>query len=123
MTRKKSETISASELLNGKQWVFLCFTRERLMKLKTMLCEAIVATNKGMHIGHIHFPTGVLWNGKGCEGFTVPKDELPWSLLSPGLWKHFGYEMPETTSDLFTLGVSPEDDAELDRVGLFRKSG
>jgi hypothetical protein len=36
-----------------------------------------------------------------------------------GLRKHFGYEYPEPTSDAFTLGVTPEDDELLDRVGLF----
>jgi hypothetical protein len=107
------------EFLDGSHWSFLCFTPERAEKAMVMLCELIVETGQTLSIGRVYFPPGTLWNGRECNAMFVPKAQLAGSTLARGLRKHFGYENPEPESDVFTLGVTPEEDAALDRVGLF----
>jgi hypothetical protein len=107
------------DLLNGQHWLFLCFTPARYELCRTMLLEIIVATDKALSIGVAQIPPAVLWNGEACVALTVPKAQLPAATLAAGLRKHLGYECPEVDSDVFTLGVTPEDDAALSRVGLF----
>jgi hypothetical protein len=104
-------------LLDGQHFVFLCFLPGRAASL-----GKVVAAAKGPGpVGLVHFsvPPGALWNGEACEVFAVPKSAVGRAALDRGLREHLGYEMPAAESDLFTLGVTPEDDAELGRVGLF----
>src|SRR5262245_39886552 len=107
------------QYLGGTHWVFLCFLPDRWDAVQTMIAEWMVELNRDLTVTAIHFPAGVLWNGEECHTLTVPKADIPHELLARGLRKHFGYENPPTESDWFTLGVDMDDDAELDRVGLF----
>jgi hypothetical protein len=84
-----------------------------------MLLELIVETGQAMHLGRAQIPAGVLWNKRPCLLVCVPKKELPAAVLVRGLRKHLGYECPEPTSDVFTLGIPPDEDAALGKVGLF----
>jgi len=102
-----------------RHWSFLCFTPERGDQLQAMLTE--IAENKTFPVSTIYFPPGVLWNGEECNAVFVPKSDLDRATLLRGLRRHLGYEAPGRTSDIFTLGVTPEDDEALDRVGLFGK--
>jgi hypothetical protein len=92
---------------------------ERLEKLTVMIAEAVLATGTTFQLGRVVFPPGVLWNGEACVACFVRKDQLGPAVLAAGLRKHLGYELPEPDSDVFTLGVTPEDDTRLERVGLF----
>jgi hypothetical protein len=109
------------QLLDGSHWSLLCFTPERAERLQVMLYEINVARGEALPITHIYFPPGVLWNGQQCNAVFIRKSDLDGRTLVAGLRQHFGYEYPEPQSDLFTLGVTEEDDALLDRVGLFGK--
>jgi hypothetical protein len=117
-TRKVIES-----MLDGQHWLFLCFTPERYTKLCLMFAECQMFPEcRGVTRSatkHMHFPQGVLWNKEECHAYAVPKGLLPSTTLAAGLRKHFGYEYPEPTSGVFTLGVTAEDDAALSRVGLF----
>jgi hypothetical protein len=113
------KSMSLRDLGNGQHWVFLCFTPERAETLNRLLSELIVARKqKGLEIGKAQIPAGVLWNGRPCTIVTLPKAQVTAAELGPKLHGHLGYELPEPTSDVFTLGVTPEEDAALDRVGL-----
>jgi hypothetical protein len=100
-------------------WTFLVFTPQSGDALQGMLADLIVATGKGLKISHVHFPAGVLWNREECHAVFVPKADVSREALVRALRAHLGYEEPDSRSDIFTLGVKPADDAELDRVGLF----
>jgi hypothetical protein len=124
--KKKSGRVSGEEarqqvreFFSGRYWCFLAFTPERGEALKIMLAEAIAAAPGKVEFTHAHFPPGMLWNGEECHALFVVKDHLPRGVVVAGLHKHFGYECPDPASNIFTLGVTPEDDALLDRVGLF----
>jgi hypothetical protein len=117
--RNGHRPVPLDQFLGGRYWVFLCFTPDRVERLRVMLAEAVVATNITLELGVADFPPGVLWNGQPCRAFFVRKDQLRPALLVSGLRKHLGYELPDLTNDTFTLGVTAEDDARLDRVGLF----
>jgi hypothetical protein len=116
----RSQTVDLRTLLDGSHWAFLCFTPERRGRLKAMFMEFVGACY-GLSVAAAHFPAGVLWNGEPCDAFFVPKKGLDPDTLVAGLRKHLGYENPDPGSNVFTLGVTPEDDAALDRVGLFGK--
>jgi hypothetical protein len=106
-------------MFNGQHWVFLCFTPDRAEKLQNMIAELIVEGGAGLKVGYTHFPPGVLWNGEECFAVFIRKADVDRETLARGLRQHLGYERPNSDSDVFTLGVKPEDDAALDRVGLF----
>jgi hypothetical protein len=106
--------------IDGSHWLFLCFTPERQKRCLEMLMELIAGGDReGVLLGQVHVPAGVLWNGEECHAYAVPKSQLDGPALWRALREHFGYECPEPTSDIFTLGVKPEDDEALDRAGLF----
>jgi hypothetical protein len=108
-------------LFDGSRWAFLCFTPDRGDALQAMLADLIIATGKGLKVVHVHFPPGVLWNKEECHAIFVPKASVDREAFYRALREHLGYERPDASSDVFTLGVKPEDDAELDRVGLFSR--
>jgi hypothetical protein len=117
--RGEGGRLELRKALDGSHWVFLCFTPERGEMLQVMIAEAIVAAGRTVELGHTYFPAGVLWNGRECNAVFVRKTELGREALERGLRKHFGYERPAAGNDIFTLGVTAEEDAALDRVGLF----
>jgi hypothetical protein len=108
-------------IMNGRHWVFLCFSPAAVESLQALLNELVAAGNKTVTFRHAYIPPGRLWNRRECNVIAVPKADVGYEDLAPGLRKHLGYECPEATADVFTLGVTPEEDAELDRVGLFGK--
>jgi hypothetical protein len=110
------------DLMNGQHWVFLCFTPAVVESLQALLNELVAAGTRTVTFRHAYVPPGRLWNRRECNVIAVPKADVGYEDLAPGLRKHLGYECPDlATSDVFTLGVTPEEDAELDRVGLFGK--
>jgi hypothetical protein len=119
--KRKGEWLNPRELLDGTRWVFLCFLPDRAEALKNMLVEVMQESGKGLQIGHTHFGPGVLWNGEEAHAFIVPKACLSREALFRGLRRHLGYECPNPTSDVFTLGVLPEDDEKLARTRLFAR--
>ena len=53
------------------------------------------------------------------HAFFVPKSQLDQASLEGGLLKRLGYERPAAGASVFALGVTEEEDAALDRLGLF----
>jgi hypothetical protein len=118
---QRGEKLTIEQCLDGTRWLFLCFTPERLERLGVMIGEAIKETGRAIEIGHCHIQSGVLWNGAECRAIVVAKDQIDRATLFAGLRKHFGYEMPADGDNVFTIGITPEEDALLDQVGLFGK--
>jgi hypothetical protein len=122
MKRKRGKL---SDLFNDDHWAFLCFTEDRQQKAIIMLAAFMKTAReakKPLSVRHVHLPAGLLWNGRECHAYFVPKKHLDGATLFPALRKHFGYEIPEPGNSVFTLGIpEDEDDALTDGTRLFRQ--
>jgi hypothetical protein len=119
--RQKKAQLQA-DLEGGNCWVFMCFTPQDADKCRRMLAGLFAGIGQHHpHVRHLHFPPGVLLAYlEECHVVTVLKCELPQPDLLRGLRTHFGYERVEATSDVFTLGIDPEDDAAM-ALGLLSR--
>lgn len=106
-------------LKSPDNWLFLCFTSEARGTLQSMLGTLRQTGGWNGRIGLTEIPAGVLWNGEACLLSIIRRDALPSKALRSALRDFFGYENPDASANLFTLGVTPEDDEALSRVGLF----
>jgi hypothetical protein len=104
--------------LNGAHWVFLVFSPDRAEKLQAMIDDIAARKQRSLKCEHGYIPAGVLWNGRECNVVSTPVTELDRVALARGLRQYLGYERPNPDSNVFTLGVTAEEDEELDRVGL-----
>jgi hypothetical protein len=84
-----------------------------------MLADLFGKGARRLSIRKAHFPAGVLWNRRECHTLFVPKAKLGREELGRGLREYLGYEALASEFDVFTLGVTPAEDAELDQVGPF----
>jgi hypothetical protein len=133
---------AARPYCNSWHWWFLCFIPGGHEKLAATLAGHAAESGRGLRLVHahapgtppelfrgpgdewveafhVHFPPGVLWNGAECHAYFVPKSQLDRAALEGGLLKRLGYERPPAGASVFSLGVTGEDDAARDRLGLF----
>jgi hypothetical protein len=99
-------------LFNGQSWVFLVFTRDRYEKFQRLFAQLIARSDKAVRISRTTLPPGLLCE-EGCEAYSVPKADADRATVARLLREHFGYENPSKGSDIFTLGVMPEDERRI----------
>jgi hypothetical protein len=105
--------------MNDRHWIFLCFTRERFERLQAMIAEMATEMDRTLTAAQAKIGPGVLWNARPCELVAILKTRLDYPTLSRAMHKEFGYESVDPDCNVFTLGVTKEEDAAVERMGLF----
>jgi hypothetical protein len=101
----------------GEYWIFFVFTPQRGDRLQDLLRGVEPPLDAG-DVYHVYVPPGILWTKEECQFVAIPKAKLPADQLRAGLRQHLGYEYPSVHSNIFTLGIKPEDDTAMDKPGF-----
>jgi hypothetical protein len=110
MHEKTRRVSGLAEVIRPDRWTFLVFDREASDQLERLVHDLTRQVAPPWQFESGALPPGWVKGIRGCWLFALQKEQFPRDLLVPLLRKHLGYEAPDATADLFTLGIFQGED-------------